>query len=361
MDNMELAALCYLHSLNGIGNRTLELIKKKFGRFDTCCEAGPSLLHKYLTPQIASVIIESREKKQRALERIRENGFEVLCIEDEEYPLLLQAIPNPPYLLYYRGEINILNQFCLAIVGARAATIYGRNSALKLAEELAAQGIAITSGLARGIDTEAHRGALNVGGKTIAVLGSGLNVIYPRENTKLFNEISESGIVISEFPMDTPPEPGNFPMRNRIISGLSRGVVVVEAREKSGALITTDFALEQGRDVFALPGPVTSRTSIGPNRLIQQGAKLIITVQDIIDDYCWEGFTRPSDPVQQEILFASGQEDSILQWINYEGTHIDEILQLSGFNIGEVSTQLLKYELQGIIASIPGNYYVKLR
>ena len=251
MDNMELAALCHLHTLNGIGSRTLELIKNKFGRFDTCYEAGPSLLHKYLTPEIANIIIESHARKQNVLDRIKENGFEVLCIEDEEYPLLLQTIPNPPYLLYYRGEVNILNQFCLAIVGARAATIYGRNSALKLAEELATQGIIITSGLARGIDTEAHRGALNVGGKTIAVLGSGLNVIYPRENTKLFNEISESGIVISEFPLDTPPEPNNFPMRNRIISGLSRGVVVVEAREKSGALITA--GLLWNRDVMFLP------------------------------------------------------------------------------------------------------------
>jgi len=361
MDNMELAALCHLHTINGIGNRTLQLIKNRFGRFDACYEAGSSLLYKHLTPEIASLIIDSKTKKQNALDRIREDGFEVLCIEDEEYPLLLQTIPNAPYLLYYRGEANILNQFCLAIVGARAATLYGKNSALKLGEELAARGIAITSGLARGIDTEAHRGALNVGGKTIAVLGSGLNVIYPRENTRLFNEIAESGIVISEFPLDTHPEPGNFPMRNRIISGLSRGVVVVEAREKSGALITADFALEQGRDVFALPGPVTSKTSIGPNRLIQQGAKLIITVQDILEDYCWEGFSKSSDPVQQEILFALPEEDSILQWINYEGTHIDEIIQISGLNIGEISTQLIKYELQGIIASIPGNYYVRLR
>ncbi|NLV21896.1 MAG: DNA-protecting protein DprA, partial [Syntrophomonadaceae bacterium] len=188
-----------------------------------------------------------------------DSGARLSCIEDEDYPLWLGKIHDPPYLLYYRGELSSLNELSIAIVGSRRASSYGKIQSFRLSRELAAKGITIVSGMARGIDTEAHKGALEAGGQTIAVLGSGLDVIYPPENKQLYNEISQQGAVITEFPPHTHPEPGNFPMRNRVIAGLSRGVLVVEAQQRSGALITVDFALEQGRDVFAVPGPINSK------------------------------------------------------------------------------------------------------
>ena len=212
--------------------------------------------------------------------------------------------------------------------------------------------------MARGIDSEAHRGALEAG-KTIAILGSGLNVIYPPENRKLFEEIMASGLVISEFPLYTHPEPLNFPLRNRIISGLGRGVVVVEAKEKSGALITADFALEQGRDVFAVPGPINSKTSAGPNNLIKQGAILVTGIEDILEEYYDINYT-PETLQQNRLLLLDDNEKLILKKLAHESLHFDELIQNCGLEIGTLSTALFKLEIEGIIKSLPGNYYVRI-
>jgi len=220
------------------------------------------------------------------------------------------------------------------------------------------QDIVVVSGLARGIDSEAHRGALETG-RTVAVLGCGLDVVYPPENDKLYSDIAANGAVISEFPRHTGPEPGNFPMRNRIISGLCRGVVVVEAQEKSGALITADFALEQGRDVFAVPGPINSKTSVGTNNLIKQGAKLVSSLADIIEEYEVLAGPVSKEPQQAILSFLSGEESQIMEIIANDPGHFDSLLERTGFNIGQLSTLLLQLELRGIIVALPGNYYIK--
>ncbi|UCB57420.1 MAG: DNA-processing protein DprA [Candidatus Omnitrophota bacterium] len=212
------------------------------------------------------------------------NKIKTLSLNDKEYPANLRYIYSPPLALYVKGNILAEDSIALAIVGSRKASYYGLKNAESLGFKLASQGITIISGLARGIDTAAHRGALAAGGRTIAVLGSGLNIIYPRQNKGLAEEISKNGAVISEYAQDTPPLRQNFPRRNRIISGLSLGVVVVEAAKRSGALITADFALEQGREVFALPGKIDSFTSAGTHELIKDGAKLVESTEDIIEE-----------------------------------------------------------------------------
>jgi len=363
MDNLEKAILCTLHSINGIGNKRLWKIKNTFGSFKACYEADINRLYSCLPPDCVEII---KKKKSidplKYLEKITADGINIVSIEEDEYPRSLRTISNPPYLLYYKGSLEPAAGVCIAVVGSRTATPYGIDQSKILGRELARQGITVVSGMARGIDTGAHRGALNGKGKTLAVLGSGLNVIYPKENAKIFEEITMSGAVISEFPLDTRPEPGNFPMRNRIISGLSRGVVVVEAKQRSGALITADFALEQGRDVFAIPGPVSSKTSEGTNNLIKQGAKLISGIEDILEEYYdITPRTGPKNNDRDEPLALDRDERIIIQCMGYDPQHFDEIIANTKLDIGSLSTFLLKLEFKGIVKSLPGNYYVKIK
>ncbi len=220
----------------------------------------------------------------KELELVRKHKIEVVTIADSDYPESLRQIPDPPLVLYFKGKSDWTG-FNFAIVGSRKASLYGLSVAEKFAQQLAALGVVIVSGMARGIDTASHKGALKAKGATLAVLGSGLLNIYPPENESLAEKIAESGAVISEFPLNTPPLRENFPRRNRIVSGLARGVLVVEAAERSGALITADLALDQGKDVFAVPGKVDSPTSLGANHLIKQGAKLVNSIEDILEEY----------------------------------------------------------------------------
>lgn len=365
MERWEKAALCEIHSLTGVGSKTLWKIANNYTSWVDFYQANEETLRTILPAEASANLITRRRSKTSwsCLERLEVQGFQVITVLDPEYSQLLQAIHDPPFALYCTGNIELLHSFCLGVVGSRNATQYGRTTARKIGEELAGYGVTVVSGMARGIDTEAHQGALNTG-TTIAVLGSGLNVVYPRENQALFDRIRQKGLVISEFPLDIPPEPGHFPMRNRIISGLSQGVVVIEAREKSGALITADFALEQGRDVFAVPGPITNRNSVGTNRLIQQGAKLIMNVQDILFEYPrhdWENLHAKA--IAEGVLFAEaeGAEAELLEWIDLDGIHFDDLLQRSNLDYGTLSSLLLKLELKGIVTSTPGNYYVKIR
>jgi DNA processing protein len=360
MDRQEKAILCTIHSISGLGNRSLWKIMDAFGSFQKFFEADSKTLYSsFLKPEIIDNLLEKRKGAPEILmEEYRSQGIEMVTWDESLYPHSLRNISNPPVILYYRGNIEIAGEICIAVVGSRAASVYGRNVARKLARELAESGIVIVSGMARGIDSEAHRGALETG-KTIAVMGSALNVIYPPENRKLFQEIMANGAVISEFPLHTHPEPVNFPLRNRIISGLSRGVIVVEGKEKSGALITADFALEQGRDVFAVPGPINSKTSAGPNNLIKQGAILVTGIEDILEEYYDINHT-PGTLRQDRLLLLDDNEKLVLEQLAHESLHFDELIQTCGLEIGTLSSVLFKLEFEGIIKSLPGNYYVRI-
>ncbi len=361
METNELASLFCLHSLERIGNRTLWKIKSRFGSFQNCLDASrQDLQASFLTEDIVNRIMIARQNtdKQQMLKEFLGSGARLSCIEDDDYPSWLGKTHDPPYLLYYRGDLGSLNELCIAIVGSRRASTYGKTQSRRFGRELANKGITVISGMARGIDTEAHLGALEAGGKTAAVLGSGLDVIYPPENKQLFNEISEHGVVLTELPPHTHPEPGNFPMRNRVIAGLSRGVLVVEAQQRSGALITVDFALEQGRDVFAIPGQINNKNSEGTNNLIKQGACMVTEINDILTEY---GLVNDENKtVQQGELFdASSEERLIFDLLSTDSEHFDDLVYKSKLTIGELSTCLLQMELKGIIKALPGNYYVK--
>ena len=360
MDRLEKAILCTIHLIPGLGNRSLWKILDEFGSFQNFFQADKKTLYtSFLKTEIIDKLLEKRKMSPEiVMEEYRSHDIEIVTWDESLYPQSLRNISNPPMILYYRGDIRVTEQICLAVVGSRAASVYGRNVARKLAREMAESGIVIVSGMARGIDSEAHRGALEAG-KTIAILGSGLNVIYPPENRKLFQEITASGIVISEFPLNNHPEPVNFPLRNRIISGLCRGVVVVEGKEKSGALITADFALEQGRDVFAVPGPINSKTSVGPNNLIKQGAILVTGIEDILEEY-YDINRTPGTLRQDRLLLLDDNEKMVLEQLVHESLHFDELIQICGLEIGTLSTALFKLEFAGIIKSLPGNYYVRI-
>lgn len=287
-------------------------------------------------------------------------GFKLLSMSDEDYPKSLSKIYYPPSMLYVHGEICARDELALAIVGTRAADRYGRVVTERLASQLASMGITIVSGLARGIDSVAHSAALRSGGRTIAVLGSGLDVIYPPENKDLYNQISENGAVISELPLGSDPDAVNFPKRNRIISGLSMGVLVIQASEKSGSLITASFALEQNREVFAVPGNIGSKLSRGTNELIKKGAKLVASVEDILGEV--EAFRRlePSESTGkygQIIERLEEDEKRVYGTLGNAPIHIDDIITGSGFESRRVLSILLSLELEGLITQLPGKMF----
>ena len=284
-----------------------------------------------------------------------------LLFSDPQYPANLRYIYGPPPTLYIQGEIIPEDNIAIAIVGSRRGTYYGLRNAESLSFELAAKGITIISGLARGVDSAAHRGALKARGRTIAVLGSGLNVMYPPENKKLADKIMQNGAVVSEFPLDTPPYRQNFPRRNRIISGLSLGVVVIEAAQKSGALITANFALEQGREVFALPGNIDSFASAGTHDLIKQGAKLIESTKDIIEELeplrFWGRQKAESKTEFKPDL--PEEERRIYDCLSSASLHIGEIMQKIDISYGRLLTCLLKLEHKKLVKELPGKVFVK--
>ncbi len=363
MDDLEKASLYHIYRLTAYSLVQIKRIKSYFGSFFNAWQAGRE--------EWANIISEPAkiDALTDAIKRINLNeSWERLCGEhydmvfwgEEHYPSLLREIPRAPCLLFYRGNLDVLKNLSIAIVGSRKATAYGKKIAWELAQRLSEAEVTVVSGMARGIDSEAHFGALEGQGATVAILGSGIDVVYPRENGRLYERIQEKGAIISEFYAGTPPEASNFPRRNRIISGLSRGVAVIEAQAKSGALITVDFALEQGRDVFSVPGPITSANSAGTNQLIQQGAKLISCAEDILEDYLPPLNEKRTHLRQPSLLMLDRNEQEILQYMSYDPIHMDDIVMSTGIEIGLVSTLLLSLELAGLIASLPGNYYVKV-
>lgn len=287
-------------------------------------------------------------------------GAHILTWDDPAYPIRLREIPQPPPVLYVKGSFVESDQWALAIVGTRRASAYGKEAARVFAGELAASGVTIVSGLARGIDAVAHQAALDAGGRTIAVLGHGIDVIYPPEHRRLAEQIVEHGALVSDYPPGTQPEAVNFPPRNRIISGLSLGVLVVEAGETSGALITADFAAEQGRDVFALPGNVFARGSAGTNKLLRDGATLTLTPQDILEQL---NMTMVTQHIQARAIIPPQDETekSLLNVLSAEPVHIDEISRQSGLPIATVSSTLAVMELKGMVRQVGGMNYVIAR
>lgn len=365
MERQEKAALCMLHSIKGIGNRSLIKIKHDFNSYTEFLQLDASQLRtRALLPPLVLeevLILRKRFQPMPFLEELEGRDIRIMTLEEDSYPRSLRNISNPPAVLYCRGSLEDAGNFSLAVVGCRAATRYGKHTARELARSLADCGVNVVSGMARGIDREAHLGALEGNGFTVAVLGSGMDVVYPREHIQLYEQICREGLVISEFPPSVPPEPRNFPMRNRIISGLAQGVIVVEARMKSGALITADFALEQGKDVFAVPGPINSMASAGTNNLIKQGAIVYTEIMDIIQEYQVLEDIFPAPGVKQEELLLLDKEESvIMESMSYDPCHFDKLLTITGFDIGQLSSLLLNLELGGIVQSLPGNYYVKL-
>ena len=324
-------------------------------------------------PQMADNIVRKNfsSSPQKHLDAFDKMGAHMVTMEDDEYPPLLRHIHAPPPILFVQGSLWPCHNAAVAIVGSRKPTIYGQRVAEKLGQDLAAEQVAIISGLARGIDSMAHNGALKADGYTVGVLGCSLDYPYPRENIGLIREIAQRGAVISEFLIETPPKPGLFPVRNRVISGLSRAVVVVEASLKSGSLITARHALDQGRDVFAVPGPVSSNTSKGCHELLKQGAYLLGDIEDLRENGIL-GQANPLHRIDAVPLAAqmrqSGQqaglnlpEDSmkILDLLSTEPIHIDEIIRQSGLSPQTVTALLVDLELEGLVDQTAGRNYIK--
>ena len=296
------------------------------------------------------------------LDLVDRKGYQIVTLTDSNYPQLLLQIPDPPPLLYVSGRLDS-SAVNIAIVGSRHATAYGITTTKALSTSLAALGISIVSGMAHGIDTAAHQGALAAGGKTIAVLGSGLEQIYPASNKPLFQRISEQGAVVSEFSLSTKPEGHNFPIRNRIISGMSLGTVVVEATKKSGSLITARLAAEQNREVFAVPGSIQSFKSVGAHTLIKQGAKLVENAQDIIEELSplirfKESAVKdhPKSDKNNPILLTA-DELQVYEALGPYPVHIDDLARNLSLAPGQLSSILLKLELNGLVQQTPGKFF----
>ncbi len=299
------------------------------------------------------------------LEHLHPPHTTLLTFLDPFYPSALRWIPEPPLVLYMRGTLHERNRFAVAVVGSRKPSNYGKVVAQRLSTALAQHGYTVVSGLARGIDSQAHQGTLEAGGETLAVLGSGLNVIYPPENRRLYDRIKEHGAVLSEFPFDTKPDRWNFPRRNRIISGLSLGTLVIEAAASSGALHTARHALEQGREVFAVPGRIDAPNSRGTNGLIKGGAKLVERIEDILDEFPETiragvqalPLSAPSGEPSQAAL--GPQEAQVLALIHAEETHIDTLIQASQLPAHVVASILMTLELRGLIQQFPGKFFAR--
>ena len=392
----ETISLIHLNMIQGIGLKTIQVLRDVFGSAERALQATTDELNKIdqLTPAMCDLLQRKpvQQPIERELELIQEYGCQVLTLYDAAYPAPLKEIDTPPIVLYIRGELTPEDSLSLSIVGSRDAKDYGRKASYRLSYQLAQRGLTIVSGLARGIDTAAHRGALEAGGRTIAVMGSGLSFIYPATNTDLAEKITESGALISEFPMETTPKPNNFPRRNRIISGLTLGTVVVEASNRSGALITARLAGEQGREVFAVPGEIFSELSTGTHRLINNGAKLVNTVDDLFNELprhalsqlqsITSGSPMPeaeteSSPQEQPVEKRAPEraaaqppqitpppdltqdERTVFDAIEDPSSHIDTIVRTTQLPIGQVSSVLLMLELKGVVQQLPGKQFTK--
>jgi len=318
------------------------------------------------TPRLRTILTDpvalARSRERAALEtaRLEQHGFGLICHQDPDYPDCLRSIEDFPVLLFFRGSIDTLTRPMVALVGSRKATSYGLECGHRLAAELAGSGITVVSGVAAGIDGAVHRGALSAGGLTIGVLGCGLDVIYPRNHGRLYDQIAGQGLLLSEYPCTTRPDGFRFPARNRIISGLSRAVVVVEATLKSGSLITARLALDQGREVFAVPGRIDSPTSAGTHRLLRQGALLVESAGDILVELGLDATpAAPDDPGHAKDTDLDHDSRQVLACLDAYGADIDAITRQAGLPGGRILEILLQLEMSGLIRQEPGQIYVR--
>ncbi len=348
----------------GIGNETARKLLSVFGLPSQIFSTEFSQLVEHIPAKLAHALLQAPNdamKAQIALTQqwLQQSGNHLLSLADTEYPAQLLTIPDPPLLLYAKGRIDLLHVDTIAVVGSRNATAQGVLNAEKFSECLSDAGICISSGLAAGIDAAAHTGALRGKGATIAVIGTGADIVYPARNRQLAHQIVDQACLLSEYPLGTPAIAGNFPRRNRIISGLAKGVLVVEAAAQSGSLITARMAAEQGREVFAIPGSIHSPLAKGCHQLIKQGAKLVESAQDILDEL---RFSMPSQqvevPLQQSV--PDHADNELLSIIGYDPVHIDHLALRSGIDLADLSAQLLTLELQGLIETLPSGMFQRV-
>lgn len=346
--------------IKGIGAVRFQRLLDRFGDGESAWKAAPAdLAGAGLNLKMIERLVSVREKVDLSLiwDQIHSKGIRVLTWMDELYPQRLKEIEQPPPVLYMRGELSQEDTWAVAIVGTRRVTPYGRQVTEEIASFLAANGVTIISGLARGVDAIAHNAALRAGGRTLAVLGSGVDKIYPPENRAMADQIMQHGAVLSDYVPGTPPESTNFPPRNRIISGLSMAVVVIEAGETSGALITAEFAAEQGREVFAVPGNILAPQSKGTNKLIQRGAHPLLSASDIMEAL---NLTRVGHhKAARKALPADEVESKLYEAIGEEPIHVDEIRNLTGLPVEKVSATLVMMELKGMVRQVGNMHYVR--
>ncbi|MDD5056900.1 MAG: DNA-processing protein DprA [Sideroxydans sp.] len=351
-----LASWLTLSQIPGLGNEGLRRLLQAFGSPEAVLHVSVSSLSQYVKPAIARAIAECIDDSSHApvAAWLKDPLNRILSIADAEYPQFLLNTADPPLLLYVKGRLDLLNASAFAVVGSRNATAQGKRNSEAFAKSCSDAGLCIVSGMAQGIDAAAHLGGLQGIGSSIAVVGTGLDKVYPAANRELAHRLAQCGTIVSEFPLGTPPLPANFPRRNRIISGLSLGCLVVEASLQSGSLITARMALEQGRDVFAIPGSIHSPQSKGCHALIKQGAKLVESAQDILEELNQPviGISATSNaPALEHPLFAH---------LGFDPLDAESLAQRSGLTIGELSAILLQLELDGHIASLPGGLYQRL-
>lgn len=351
-----------LHELERIGWKTILRLMNRFADISGIlgCEADDLIdigIQADKANTIANQLTEAFIYDKLHLYHREQTGF--ITIFDDAYPYLLKQTAQPPWVLYYKGDLSILAKPQLAVVGTRNPTAYGKKVAESFAAALSSAGLCIVSGLARGIDSSAHRGALSGDGSTIAVLGCGINIVYPPENAKLYDEIAERGLLLSEYPLGTAALPGLFPLRNRIIAGLALGTVVVEAAERSGSLITADQALEESRDVFAVPGPVTSPKSRGALALIKMGAKMAAGPEDILEEYAHLITAEQNTYINyHQAPSISEDERTIYGLLSPDPTTFDRLLELSSYNFGHLHSVLLSLLMKNLIRQLPGAAYI---
>jgi DNA processing protein len=354
-----LASWLQLALTPGIGPVTFQRLLRQFGLPQAVLAKKRAELAAFASPALLAAL-DSEEVAQsvaRSLAWASEPGHWVITLADEVYPRLLLEIADPPSLLYARGRVELLQRAALAIVGSRNATLQGEANAQTLARALSEAGLTVVSGLALGIDAAAHRGGLAGPGSTIAVLGTGIDVVYPSRNAPLAAEIAERGLLLSEFPLGTAPAAQNFPRRNRLISGLARGCLVVEAALASGSLITARAAADQGREVFAIPGSIHSPLAKGCHALIKSGAKLVESAEDVLAELA--GF-RPSGYASTTKQMPTGTETGLLAHMGHDPVDVDSLCSRAGMSAEQVSSELLRLELDGRVAALPGGLYQRL-
>ena len=346
----------------GVGRVKFSQLEKYFGKLETAWQAGAADLKQ---AGLDSNVIKSIEEMRphidlvSEMERLDKAGIKVYTFQDDDYPARLREIFDYPPIIYLKGELSLQDEWCIAVVGTRRATVYGKQVTQEIVENLARNKITVVSGLARGIDTIAHRAALEAGGRTVAICACGLDSVYPPENAALARSIVENGALISEYPLGAKPRADNFPRRNRIMSGMSLGVLVIEADEISGAVITAHMALEQNREVFAVPGSILSPMSRGTNTLIQEGAKLVRNCTDILEELNLTANIQQLE--MKEMVPTNETEDLLLKQLSSEPVHVDAVCRSSGLPVATVSSNLAIMELKGLVKQVSTLNYVLAR